>query len=541
MFSSLDPISVPVASYAWIEVPMTPTIGHSGVPSSSHCGAGLDIAVLSTPTATPTLHFHVHPVPATLTNGPHTKQKSPEDKDDNVVQLLGASISAINTTKDLVPINLAKGILATIVNILAIAQAVIKNKSDFQAIADKCETIRDILERATKGVTNDDLPEYLEHALTQLNKSVNCINSDVESSKEQRFWHRLLSITINHDRITRWEKDLSEVLMLFRTEAIAGIMIRVEKLTLGPRDNTRGINDTQHRPPAPPSRPPMFYGRGDLIAELTNLVVNDKHIALIGPGGMGKSSLAKTILHEPVITKRFANRRYFVTYDGMDPLTITFKAFTTRFAEALGIELSRANPVQQIYTCLCSASTLVVLDNAETFEEAGRMSVLTEIPQAIAEIAGIPGIILILTSCSRRSALNVPWITKDIPPLDANSAQEAFFRIYHLATRENAEAGIANLLQDLEYHPLSINLLANAAQQNSWSPAVLLERWKDRHSAVLVVMFQPGLAQKPRLWPGFRWPGLSEITGRAKALENGLALAQPGLSRGLSMRMGRQM
>jgi hypothetical protein len=49
-------------------------------------------------------------------------------------------------------------------------QSVIKNKSDFQAIANKCETIRDILERATKDATEDDLQGYLGHALTQLNK-----------------------------------------------------------------------------------------------------------------------------------------------------------------------------------------------------------------------------------------------------------------------------------------------------------------------------------------------------------------------------------
>ncbi|KAG1813546.1 uncharacterized protein BJ212DRAFT_396885 [Suillus subaureus] len=107
---------------------------------------------------------------------PHAKQPSAEDKqsqDDNVVQLLGATISAINATKDLVPIDLVKGILGMIVNILTVAQAVIKNKSDFQAIADKCETIRDILEQATKGATKDDLKGYLGH----------CINSAQQVSR----------------------------------------------------------------------------------------------------------------------------------------------------------------------------------------------------------------------------------------------------------------------------------------------------------------------------------------------------------------------
>lgn len=289
-------------------------------------------------------------------------------QEDNVAQMLGITISAINATKDLVPIDLAKGILGTIANILTIAQSVIKNKSDFQVIVDKCETIRDILEGATMGATEDDLQGYLGHALSRLNKSVSRINSDVESSKERGFWHRLFSVTIDRDQIARWEKDLDEVLMLFRTEAITGIAIRVDRLALGPKGNTHRTNDIQYRPPIPPSRPAMFYGRDDLVAELTDLVVNDEHLALIGPGGMGKSSLAKAIINEPLVTNKFADRRFFVTYDGLDPSTITLDTFMTRFAEALGIEIAGADPVRQIYTFLRSASALVVLDNAETLK-----------------------------------------------------------------------------------------------------------------------------------------------------------------------------
>jgi tetratricopeptide (TPR) repeat protein len=229
----------------------------------------------------------------------------------------------------------------------------------------------------------------------------------------------------------------------------------------------------------------MFYGRDDLVAELTNLVVNDEHIALIGPGGMGKSSLAKAILNEALVVEKFAERRFFVTYDGMDPSTITFETFMTRFARALGIELAGADHMRQICTFLHPTSALIVLDNAETFEEARGRSALQEIPPAIADIADIPGITLILTSRSRRNAPNVPWITKDIPPLDVGSALEAFFRIYRQVSHSNAEEEIPNLLMELEFHPLSINLLANAAQQNGWSPHMLLTRWKHQPSAVL--------------------------------------------------------
>ncbi|KAG2360401.1 hypothetical protein BDR07DRAFT_1487061 [Suillus spraguei] len=396
-----------------------------------------------------------------------SKQSSFETKksqDDSVTQLLDATILAINTTKDLVPIDLAKGILGTIANILTLAQSVIKNKSDFQGIAEKCETIREILERVTKGTTEDDLRGYLGHALAQLNKSVNRINSDVASSKEQGFWHRLFSVTIDRDRITKWEKDLDQDLMLFRTEAIASIAIKMEKLTLTPRDDTHRINYIQYRPPVP-SRPAMLYGRDDLVEELTNLVVNDEHLALIGPGGVGKTSVAKAILHESLITNKFADRRFFVTYDGLDPSTITFETLMTRFAGGLGIEISGADPVRQISTFLRSANTLVILDNAETFEEASASSVLGDISAAIAEMANIPGIVIILTSRSRRNAPNVRWITKDVLPLDLNSAQAVFFQIYQHASRSEAEEHINGLLKELDFHPLSINILANAANK----------------------------------------------------------------------------
>jgi hypothetical protein len=130
----------------------------------------------------------------------------------------------------------------------------------------------------------------------------------------------------------------------------------------------------------------MLYGRDGLVAELANLVINHEHISLIGPGGMGKSSIAKAILNEPLVTEKFADRRFFVTYDGVDPSTITFETFMTRLAGGLGMEIAGADPVRQISTFLRSASTLVVLDNAETFEEANASSALGDIPPAIADI-----------------------------------------------------------------------------------------------------------------------------------------------------------
>lgn len=42
-----------------------------------------------------------------------------------------------------------------------------------------------------------------------------------------------------------------------------------------------------------------------------------------------------SIPKETVATKEFADGRFFVTYDGFDPPTITFEAFTTPFADGI--------------------------------------------------------------------------------------------------------------------------------------------------------------------------------------------------------------
>lgn len=60
-------------------------------------------------------------------------------------------------------------------------------------------------------------PNRFHHRQNMLTlcRSVNRINSDVASKKEQGFWRRLFVVTIDRDKIAAWEKDLDRVLGLF--------------------------------------------------------------------------------------------------------------------------------------------------------------------------------------------------------------------------------------------------------------------------------------------------------------------------------------
>ena len=66
-----------------------------------------------------------------------------------------------------------------------------------------------------------------------------------------------------------------------------------------------------------PSAPQMFFGREALLAQVIETIFNNidscpARIAILGPGGYEKTTLANAVLNHVRVAKRFADARYFV-------------------------------------------------------------------------------------------------------------------------------------------------------------------------------------------------------------------------------------
>jgi tetratricopeptide (TPR) repeat protein len=225
--------------------------------------------------------------------------------------------------------------------------------------------------------------------------------------------------------------------------------------------------------------PRIFFGRDALLKLIVGTVLQGEHVALIGPGGIGKSSIAKALLHEELIIQKFPSNRYFVTYDGISSTAMSYHIFIDRLAEPfeLSTRTSRA-----ILSHLRSTNGLLILDNAETFldatdEDAGRIG------EVLAELGNLPSMHIVLTTRSTNLPSNFsPCAHIPIPGLDKESARQAFKVVYK---RGSLDSTIDTLLHDLDFHPLSINLLAHVGSQSQWPVKRLVTEWQAQHTQIL--------------------------------------------------------
>ena len=132
-----------------------------------------------------------------------------------------------------------------------------------------------------------------------------------------------------------------------------------------------------------PAYPSIFHGRDRELSEVVTTLKSDSaRVAILGAGGMGKTSLAIAALHDPDIAKKF-NSRYFVPCQS----NATHSDLVLSIAPHLGVTDGNLLP-KVIWHLMHGPPVLMILDNFETpwepmssraaVEEV--LSLLTDIP-----------------------------------------------------------------------------------------------------------------------------------------------------------------
>jgi tetratricopeptide (TPR) repeat protein len=235
----------------------------------------------------------------------------------------------------------------------------------------------------------------------------------------------------------------------------------------------------------PPPPPRDCFGRDDLIEEVVRLAENLKPLALIGAGGIGKTSIVLKVLHHNRIKERFGENRRFIRCHQF-PASRTH--FLARLSKVIGAGIENPEDLTQLRPTLSSKEMLIILDNAESVLDPQGTGA-RDIYSLVDELCQFENICLLITS--RITTVPPHCHRPDIPTLSVEAACDIFYGIY--GNREKSDI-INNLLHRLGFHALSIKLLAIVASHNAWGFDRLAKEWDAQRAKVLKTVYNESLA-----------------------------------------------
>ena len=199
------------------------------------------------------------------------------------------------------------------------------------------------------------------------------------------------------------------------------------------------------------------------MTEILDLTDQLASVALFGPIGVGKSFVAHAVLDHDQTKAKFGQNCHFIRCN--DP-TNPLEGFLERLSGVL--QTSCITGVEQVRSHLESSPPLILLLDGVDFILDKSTTESKAIFEAIEEFGSYDHICLVTTS---RMYPNIHGFHRvEVPTLSEDGAQDTFYDRCGL----DRSPAINTLIARLDFHPLSIDLVASFVRENNWDETALL-------------------------------------------------------------------
>ncbi|KAJ7818679.1 hypothetical protein B0H14DRAFT_1369053, partial [Mycena olivaceomarginata] len=227
-----------------------------------------------------------------------------------------------------------------------------------------------------------------------------------------------------------------------------------------------------------PSEPKIFHGRDSEISHILDLFkAKSPRIAILGAGGMGKSSLARALLHHQTITAMYQQNRFFVSCNSAS----TKPELVALIGTHVGLKPGK-DPIQAVLKQFSNnPPSLLILDELETLWESTESR--GDIEELLSLLTDINHLALMITMRGAERPAKVQWSRPFLLPLKPLDQQAARLTFTDIADDEHALEEIDKILSLTDNMPLAINLLAHLVDSDGCSNVLL--RWDEEKTSMI--------------------------------------------------------